>query len=342
MQMSCPCKNGNMKTHGKIARIAMACGIAFFASFVANPAFARGLVFVTVDCAAMPMSSIENLSSLPNIDGLALEIPWSRIEITQGKYAWSFLDTAIRNAAARKKYVTLYLTGSPRLPVWLSEGGKVQTFACGNLARGVFVDAVPWNKNYLYAYTRFLQAAALHFKAMNMTPYVFALGVVAPQRDCTIDGSLNGSLGTVAYNRAAYLLACKQMVDNYARIFPTTRLFLPTPHDQVICLPVHDRDFYSDLLTYALSKHGKNCWLFSRDLSSAGSHNTASYTQFAGRCGLAYQIPAANAQEQNPSNVNRAVNIGLSNGAIYLEINATAAMSGDSAILQALEQIHRQ
>ncbi|MGC5340990.1 hypothetical protein ACPXBC_30990, partial [Escherichia coli] len=76
--------------------------------------------------------------------------------------------------------------------------------------------------------------------SLNMTPYIFALGVVAPQRDITIVGSLDGHLGNTPYNRAAYMTVCKQMVDTYARIFPSARLFVPAPSDSMICIPTYD------------------------------------------------------------------------------------------------------
>jgi hypothetical protein len=311
--------------------------------FSAQTAAAAGrrLVFVTVDCTSLQLSGIENLAALPNIDGLGLEIPWLKIEKQPGKYDWSILDAAIRTAAKHKKYVTLYLLASPKPPDWLTEGGKAQTFAGGNFTRGVMVDAVPWDKVYLNAYTQFLQAAALHFKSLNMTPYIFAIGVVAPQRDCTIAGSSNGRLGNLAYNRTSYLLACKQMIDTYARLFPTARQFVPAPRAEMICLPISDPDFFEELMNYAISKHKQGCWLFARDLGSAGSRNTVQFARFNQLTGVAYQVPSSTPDEASPANFAQAINVGIANGAIYFEISPFVVSKGDGLILQTINTIHR-
>ncbi|MDR3612939.1 MAG: beta-galactosidase [Candidatus Obscuribacterales bacterium] len=311
-----------------------------FSTQIAAAASSR-LVFVTADCDANTMSTIESLAALPNIDGLGIAISWYNIEKQPGKYSWTVLDGAIRAAAKHKKYVTLYLVTTPKPPDWLIEGGKAQTFACGNFTRGVVIDAVPWDRVYLNAYTQFLQAAALHFKSLNMTPYIFAVGMVAPQRDCTITGSMNGRLGTVAYNRASYLLACKQMVDTYARLFPTARQFVPAPGGEMICRPTRDPEFFAELMTYAINKHKQGCWMFSRDLSSAGSRNAAQFTTFNQRTGIAYQVPSSTPEEASPTNFARAINIGLANGALYFEISPAVAVNGDGLVQQAINLIHR-
>jgi len=302
----------------------------------------RRLVFVTIECDWTPASTIESYAALPNIDGLGLEIQWLKLEPQPGKYDWSAIDAAIRIAAKHKKYVTLYLLASPKSPDWLTEGGKAQTFFSGTVNRGLGVDTVPWDKVYLAMYSRFLQAAALHFKSLNMTPYIFAVGTVAPERDCTIDGSRNGMLGTFAYNRASYLLACEQMVDTYAKLFPTARQFVPAPSGEVICSPARDPEFFQELMTYAISKHKQGCWLFSRDLSPAGSRNTAQFVGFNQRTGLAYQVPGKTPEDANPTNFNHAIQAGLANGAIYFEIAPACAINGDSLILETINQIHRK
>jgi hypothetical protein len=339
MQIRSHCSKRNILN--SIVLFVLSCAAVSWLSIPTSQAAGGRLVFVTADCDNLPISGIESLAAMPNIDGLGLEISWNKVEKQPGKYDWSVLDAAIRAAATHKKYVTLYLLGSPKPPDWLTEGGKVQTFAGGNFTRGVSVDAIPWDKVFLNNYTQFLQAAALHFKSLNMTPYIFAIGNVAPQRDCTIAGSSYGRLGTVAYNRASYLAACKQMIDTYARLFPTTRLFVPPPSAEMICIPTRDPEFFQELMTYALTKHKQNCWIFSRDLSSAGSRNTVSLANFVGRTGLAYQIRAATTEEASPVNFARAVNTGLANGAIYFEISPGCAVNGDGLITQTINQIHR-
>jgi hypothetical protein len=302
----------------------------------------KRLVFVTIDADATPASGIESFAALPNVDGLGLELQWLKLEPHPGKYDWSTADTAIRIAAKHKKYVTLYLLRSPRPPEWLTEGGKAQTFFSGTISRGMVVDTVPWDKVYLAAYSRFLQAAAQHFKSLNMTPYIFAVGTVAPERDCTIEGSRNGMLGTTVYNRGKYLLACEQMIDSYATSFPTARQFVAAPSDARICLPQRDPEFFHELMTYAITKHRQGCWLFARDLTSAGSGNSAPYTpSFNQRTGIAYQICAGTAEEATPENFNRAVTVGLSNGAIYFEIAPAFAANGNPSIQQTIDRIHR-
>jgi hypothetical protein len=95
-------------------------------------------------------------------------------------------------------------------------------------------------------------------------------------------------------------------------------------------------------MTYAISKHRQGCWLFARDLSSAGSRNSAPYlVSFNQRTGIAYQVCAGTAEATSPDNFSRAITIGLENGAIYFEIAPAFAVNEHPVIQQTIDRIHR-
>ncbi|MDR3613095.1 MAG: hypothetical protein P4L53_05995 [Candidatus Obscuribacterales bacterium] len=320
--------------------------INMFACFASAQAATKRLAFAFIDADDAKPPFLESILNAPDIDGLSVGLQWKSVEPEKGRFDWSKLDYIVREAAKRKRLVSISFIGSPKTPDWLANE-KVQFFTSASLNRSIVVDPVPWDAAYLAFYKKFLAAAAVHLKQLNMTPYIFAVGVAAPSRSITLVNCRHNKMGSVAYDRNKYLAACTQMIDAYHLYFPTARQLVTAPQISMICAPDEDKAFFQELMNYALSKYGQSCWILVKDLRYDGSANIQSIQTYVGRTALGFQLAGVSKVSDDkgiggsfPSNFQQAILYGIKSGALYFEIHGADAISDDPTVRAAIASIH--
>ena len=299
---------------------------------------------------ALTNSHAQNLDALlsnKNIDGIALQEVWAMLEPQEGQYHFEQLDLALQRAAAHRKLVSLHVMASPRVPMWLKESGA--EFFSGVDFRGRPVtDVVPWDKVYSEKFGRFLNKLSEHLRQQRLYNSVFALGVVVPVAEMNLVGCHHGKLGSVSYDRSAYLSACKTIIAKYSGSFPQARKFISPPMRDLICFPTQDREFYRELMDDSIRRYGTTCWMFAADLTAEGSERTSNYRDLTRKTGLGYQTiwsstddPSLRMKGFYPQNLQLAIKKGLANGAEYFEIYAVDVLNPSTEIQGALSLIHR-
>lgn len=298
---------------------------------------------------ALTNSHAQNLDALlsnKNIDGIALQEVWAVLEPQEGQYHFEALDLALKCAAAKKKLVSLHVMASPRVPMWLNAAGA--EFFNGVDFRGRrVVDVVPWDKVYLEKFGHFLNKLSEHLRQQRLYNSVFALGVVVPVAEMNLIGCHHGKLGSVSYDRSAYLAACKTMIAKYSSSFPQARKFISPPMRDLVCFPVQDREFYRELMIDSIRSYGTTCWMFAADLNAEGSERTRNYLDLTRETGLGYQTiwsstndPSLRMKGFYPQNLRLAIMKGIENGAEYFEVYAVDVLNPSAEIQGALGLIH--
>lgn len=275
------------------------------------------------------------------MDGVAIRLAWSRLEPTEGSYSFTQLDDTLSKVAAARKAATLHVFGAvaqAATPGWLKTAGAQFYTANGR------TDPIPWDPVYLAKWAAFLPKLAEHLTQAGTLALVTRISITVPVPEMNLFSCQRGLLdsSTIAFDRAKYLAAWKQMIDVYQSAFPTTTKLLSAPQNG-ICLNDGDTKFFHEVMDYALSKDGKGFGMFAADLSALGSARIQPYTDLSSRASISFQPVAAFSNDPNNWVKGTLLSLycaGLKLGGTYFEVYSADLNNPDPAVQQAIGAIH--
>jgi hypothetical protein len=287
----------------------------------------------------------------PDVDGLALRLPWDRLEPGDWRFDWAMLDHEFAAAQLHGKKVSLIVMPGPRTPNWVySAGARQYAFgSCqsqfgGPSPSGLRIP-IPWDPVYLAKWTGFIRALGARYAGNPGLSLIKVTGISGGSAELAISrggpcqsvDAINWQ--SVGYTREKLLQALRTILDAYAQAFPSTKMALmlvPRP------LPPIDSDgklFTSrdgdargaeQLIDMGMSGYGSRFVLQNNGLSAFW--NWEKIPQVRGRVPVGYQM-LWNASGDPQCRMNRgaipcdphavlqaAVNRGIDTGANYLEI----------------------
>lgn len=116
----------------------------------------------------------EDVLSRPEVDGIFLTFEWKKVEPRKGQYDWSALDQEARRIIASGKVMAVGIRSGEAAPEWLYEEEGVARFRAimsphGGKGGRCWAISVPrpWDKAYLAAHDRLMQAFARHLKEIG-------------------------------------------------------------------------------------------------------------------------------------------------------------------------------
>jgi len=115
-----------------------------------------------------------------NVDGISIRVGWDNLEIADGIYNWSFLDSEIGKAAAvGKKAIIRVIDGGTHMPSWVMTGvTTTYTFQTSNpwQPAGTFAIPVFWDAYYTTKKKAMIAAVGARYNS-NPTVTAFVVGV---------------------------------------------------------------------------------------------------------------------------------------------------------------------
>jgi hypothetical protein len=188
------------------------------------PGIPRGIFSSTPAGDPVPSDVLAN----PLIEGVTIRAPWPTIELAEGVYDWSYLDTEIARAAAAGKQILLRVpSGGLNTPQWVFDAG-VQTFS--------FVDDNPfhdtynttvsipvfWDPIFLEKKTRFIGAVGERFAAVPAVVLISSSCANATTDDWNVPRTETDVENWLAldYTSAKLIEACTAIIDATMAAFP--------------------------------------------------------------------------------------------------------------------------
>jgi len=290
--------------------------------------------------------ALDNGVDNPKVDGLAVRLGWSGLEPQEGTYDFTRLDTVLAAVKAQNKKATLHVAATEfqgATPTWLeAAGAKFYTYSFRG--RPPTKEPVPWDPVYLAKWSAFLPKLAEHLKASGYLALVENASIAVPEPEMNLVGCANGMLdgASVPFDRSQYLAAWKQMVDLYHSVLPTVNKLVSAPQNG-ICGLDNDKEFYRNLMDYALAKDAPRFWLFAADLSAKGSDRVQTYADYEGKASIGFQPVAAFTSDPNHWVKGSLLDLycsGLKMGAVYFEVYSADLANQDPAVQQAISAIH--
>lgn len=205
----------------------------------------------------------------PYIDGMALQVGWRDVEVSQGSYDWRRLDRTVDEARRRGKKVTLHLLPL-RPPEWLfAAGAEKYCFTMPTRAQFMsgreLCEVIPWDPVYLERWSRLVTEFGRHY---GNDAAVLAVSVTAPAPEMVLPGGIPGSPTfrdlERRYSKPTYLAAWKRMIDIYQASFPSKPKFVAPG------IVLFDEFFADDVVAYARERFGQDLWLFNAGLRADG------------------------------------------------------------------------
>ena len=115
-----------------------------------------------------------------NVDGISIRVGWDNLEIADGIYNWSFLDSEIGKAAAvGKKAIIRVIDGGSHMPSWVMTGViTTYTFQTSSpwQPAGTFTIPVFWDAYYTSKKKAMIAAVGARYNS-NPTVTAFVVGV---------------------------------------------------------------------------------------------------------------------------------------------------------------------
>lgn len=306
------------------------------------------LAFALASASSQGVNQLSTLLDNTSIDGVALQIGWPTMEISDEVFSWTVLDSSLKAAKDRNKKLTIHVFAGAGLKFapWLKTAG-VQTYTFTDFQGRTREDAIPWDKIYIAQYTQFLKSLAAHLSSTGYSDTIARISVAVPVPEMDLIACKNNLLAnTYPYDRATYLATWETMIDAYASSFPSYKKFVSAPVG-LICYPNRDTQFFSDVMNYASGKYGTSFVPFAADLTSEGSDRMKPYSNMISSLGVGYQTiwsatndPSLRMKGTYPTNLLQAVCKAKSGGADYIEIYGVDVLNTDSTIQKAIKAIH--
>jgi hypothetical protein len=181
----------------------------------------------------------------PKVAGVSLRRKWVSVNPRPGVYNWSYFDREIARIAKAGKEVQLHVDcDADGIPSWLVS--DEYQFRDKNSNHTTFNKLlwlpVPWDEDFLYAWTRFILAFGAHYDGH---PDVVAVHVGGPNRhgsECSWPPEVKKVKG---YSEAVHLEVWDTVFSTYREAFPNTCIILnlahPIDQEQKLTKPVLDQ-----------------------------------------------------------------------------------------------------
>jgi hypothetical protein len=209
-------------------------------------AFPRGLYVSGPPTSARSHSVIEALGQKDFVTGFLVRVGWDDLESAKGVYDFTLLDGELEAASRLGKKVSLGIVNGPHAPAWLYPEG---TSFVEISARGRTIKLpVPWDENYLAAWTRFIQKLGEHLRGSpNLTlvhiTHSTINGFEMPLAFSPDEERVWQSQG---YSADKLIRSWKTVIDAFTKAFPETPLDVevhPVLRDDSVAQAVVDYGF---------------------------------------------------------------------------------------------------
>ena len=270
----------------------------------------------------------------PFIDGWLVRPGWDRVEVTEGEYDWSYIETEIALAKRLKKKITLCVLGGPQTPPWVySSGAKEFSYSMpmGRI-RDVKIPLL-WDDVYLKKWTAFVLALGKKYSGDRTIILVHITGATGNGLEMQLPfmPQDRDKWETLGYTPEKAVSAWKKIIDTFAEAFPSKPL-------DIDIHPVLDSDQVAgDVAAYGSQRLGRRFGIFSgwlsgksaeQDRHHAGMHRLAE--KYGPKGFAAFQMIASETRSPGQfaeGGLKAAIEQGLSWNARYFEIWETDAMN---------------
>lgn len=231
---------------------------------------AAGEVFTFFEPPASPQF-IEMIASSNKIDGVAIPLIWSEIEIEKGKYDWEPLDSLVEPLIRNNKKITLNIISryAGTVPDWVVEDA---TETITYTEKGVTQKfLLPWSPTLTDHYIDFIKALSRHMVDKNYTPSLAYVGQSVNMTAKTeVPGCSNGYVDNAKFEYAALVVSVTQRLNALLDAFPTSIIQLEAPPVDVCGGDKKGSIFLSDVMGGIGARTGR-IMLLTPDLSARAS-----------------------------------------------------------------------
>jgi hypothetical protein len=163
-----------------------------------------------------------------HVAGVALQIHWNEIELTEGTPDWSRLDAFVSEAAGAGKWVQISVYAGFFTPAWALQGVKTDRFAIQYGPEVGMVEPLPmpWDAVYLRRWLAFVKALSQRYANSNTVRIIDVDGPTSVSDENTLPSGPSDLRQWQAdgYTPTRYLNAWKRVLAEYAADFPAQYL----------------------------------------------------------------------------------------------------------------------
>ena len=220
-------------------------------------------------------STAQRYLANPIVDGIAIRTSWAALEPTEGLYDWNALDALLGLTQNAGKKATLHIIASSyaQPPRWLMQRG-IQTYTERmpfQSNRPTQTQPLPWDPQYISAWTRFTAALGQHLRQSGYINTVSHISVAVPVPEMSLFGCRHGIIDNIPYRRDNYLNAWETSIAAMHGALPEVTKLISAPVSQ-ICMPDNDgAAFFGQLWNYSLNLAPDKFSIFAADLNALGS-----------------------------------------------------------------------
>ena len=292
------------------------------------------------------ISRDRNLNN-PYVDGFALRYTWNFLEPVRGQYNWSFVDRQINSIPAGKSFSLSVTAGfgtdhdgtfNVGTPAWVYQAGaRPFTFTDPKTGSPAQIP-LPWDPVFQSVWTDFIGALGAHYSNNPRPSHVKITGVNTDTAETTLPPPPASDLkewGEVGYTRAGMETAWEGIANAFHTAFPNQPIaFIANPGgfptlDSQGNVIGHDSKIIDDLINYGAQTYHSNFIVQNNGLSDFWVYSkvaTAPAGVIRGYQMLWFVTNDTTDKMNNGTPINpatelqNAVNLGVQNGAQFLEI----------------------
>jgi hypothetical protein len=221
-----------------------------------------------------------------SVDGLAIRAKWSTLEVSDGVFDWSEIDSVIATAAAHGKKVSISVEAGIFSPSWVyAEGAQSFQFvwdrSWGPPLCSIVAIPVPWDAVFLQKWAEFVGAFGAKYDDNPYVSHVKLTGVNGKTQETTLPHSINENINSgqctgyddmanwqaLGYTRTKIVTAFQESAADFAAAFGHKKfaaMFTPCPgglppidqNGAVISGAKCDSQGTHDMLNYAIDTYG--------------------------------------------------------------------------------------
>jgi Beta-galactosidase len=156
-------------------------------------------------------------SDIPSVVGVAIRAAWSEFQSTPEKFDWSYLDTAIRIAEAKKKLVAISVIAGIYSPNWVLVSANLLQFT-GRDAKRSRTAPAPWDQKYLGAWKTFVEALGSRYDGNSAIGCVTATGPGRAEECYLVDDAEDA----FQFDANKWVAAAREIIGYYNPAFKKT------------------------------------------------------------------------------------------------------------------------
>lgn len=266
-----------------------------------------------------------SILNLPFVSGVSIRASWDVLEPEEGKFDWSYLDNALYEVKKANKKAMIRILPGVRSPKWVygKDVTTVEVTGAGTYLKKYgksFIAPVPWNENYLKAWTKFVYALGERYSMADTVVLVHITGpnVRSAEMHLPKQGDERALMMKAGYSKNRIVSAWKTVIDAFANAFPKKSLALN------MAIPLKNDHAMEDIIQYGISKLGQRLYIQGNFLSAYTRDSFHTYEVIFNLkknnyVNVGFQMLGAS-DESRMGNLTGAVQKGLDAGASYFEI----------------------